>query len=99
MSNKSLILELPEELLDRAQAAHLDLQQVLIETIEQKLPVPTDDIQPSLEELESSIRESMQHIKSGSADLRVLGLHAGTISVHDDFDDPLPDEFWFGGQS
>jgi Protein of unknown function (DUF2281) len=28
---------------------------------------------------------------------RVFGLHAGQVWMSDDFDDPLPDEFWFGG--
>lgn len=27
---------------------------------------------------------------------RVLGLHAGSIQMSDDFDEPLPDEFWLG---
>ena len=27
---------------------------------------------------------------------RVLGLSRGDIEVSDDFDDPLPDSFWFG---
>ncbi len=27
---------------------------------------------------------------------RTPGLHAGTTWVSDDFDDPLPDEFWLG---
>ena len=27
---------------------------------------------------------------------RVLGLGVGDIWMSDDFDDPLPDEFWFG---
>lgn len=27
---------------------------------------------------------------------RVPGLHAGTTWVSDDFDEPLPDEFWLG---
>jgi antitoxin (DNA-binding transcriptional repressor) of toxin-antitoxin stability system len=27
---------------------------------------------------------------------RRLGLHPGAIEVADDFDDPLPDEFWLG---
>lgn len=27
---------------------------------------------------------------------RVLGLHPGAFVVSDDFDDPLPDEFWLG---
>jgi antitoxin (DNA-binding transcriptional repressor) of toxin-antitoxin stability system len=29
---------------------------------------------------------------------RVPGLHAGAISTSDDFDAPLPDEFWTGQQ-
>ena len=27
---------------------------------------------------------------------RVLGLHAGSMRMSDDFDAPLPDEFWLG---
>ena len=27
---------------------------------------------------------------------RVAGLHAGTISTSDDFDEPLPEDFWTG---
>ena len=27
---------------------------------------------------------------------RILGLHAGSMRMSDDFDAPLPDEFWFG---
>lgn len=27
---------------------------------------------------------------------RIAGLHAGAIWTSDDFDDPLPDEFWAG---
>ena len=27
---------------------------------------------------------------------RILGLHRGAIWTSDDFDDPLPDEFWLG---
>lgn len=27
---------------------------------------------------------------------RVLGLHAGQVSIADDFDAPLPDSFWLG---
>ncbi len=29
---------------------------------------------------------------------RVPGLHAGAISTSDDFDAPLPDDFWMGAQ-
>lgn len=27
---------------------------------------------------------------------RILGLHPGAFQPSDDFDDPLPDEFWLG---
>jgi antitoxin (DNA-binding transcriptional repressor) of toxin-antitoxin stability system len=27
---------------------------------------------------------------------RVPGLHAGSMTIHADFDQPLPDDFWFG---
>ncbi len=27
---------------------------------------------------------------------RILGLHAGAFAVSEDFDAPLPDEFWLG---
>ena len=97
MSDKSLILMVPEELYDRAQAAHLDLQQILIEALEQKFPKGDDDIVPSNEDIEAAIQRSLQRIASGETDLRVLGLNAGTSWVGDDFDDALPDEFWLKG--
>lgn len=31
-----------------------------------------------------------------SAAPRIAGLHTGEIWISDDFDDPLPDEFWLG---
>ena len=30
---------------------------------------------------------------------RVAGLHSGQIWMSDDFNDPLPDEFWLGDDS
>lgn len=27
---------------------------------------------------------------------RILGMHPGSIQTSDDFDEPLPDEFWLG---
>jgi len=29
---------------------------------------------------------------------RIPGLHAGTVWMSDDFNDPLPDEFWLGDE-
>ncbi|MCP4400282.1 MAG: toxin-antitoxin (TA) system antitoxin [bacterium] len=33
---------------------------------------------------------------SSSSSARTPGLHAGAIHTSDDFDEPLPDEFWMG---
>jgi antitoxin (DNA-binding transcriptional repressor) of toxin-antitoxin stability system len=32
-----------------------------------------------------------------SARKRKAGLHPGSIEISEDFDEPLPDEFWLGG--
>src|SRR5258706_14218501 len=99
MTDKSLVIELPAELLNRAQAAQLDLRQVLIDALEQKLPLPPDDgIRPTLAEVEAAYQASLERIaKADPSSLRILGLREGTGSMSDDFDDPLPDEFWLSG--
>jgi antitoxin (DNA-binding transcriptional repressor) of toxin-antitoxin stability system len=33
----------------------------------------------------------------GAARTRIPGLHPGSITVADDFDAPLPEDFWAGG--
>jgi antitoxin (DNA-binding transcriptional repressor) of toxin-antitoxin stability system len=30
---------------------------------------------------------------------QLAGLHRGSMTLHDDFDEPLPDSFWFGDES
>lgn len=30
---------------------------------------------------------------------RIAGLHRGAMRMHDDFNDPLPDEFWLGNEA
>lgn len=47
-----------------------------------------------VEEKVATIQEGKRRSKKRK---RILGLHAGGgIWMSDDFDDPLPDEFWFG---
>jgi len=58
-----------------------------------------DGIKPTRKELAAAIRESVKRVASGKYPLRKLGLNKGTIWVSDDFDDPLPDSFWFGEES
>ena len=45
-----------------------------------------------IEEGVATIHESKERVKKK----RVLGLHAGSMRMSDDFDAPLPDEFWLG---
>ena len=65
--------------------------------------------QPSLEELITLVQEGAEVIlTAGDTPLarvvrverkkRVLGLHPGSIWTSDDFDEPLPDEFWLGDE-
>ena len=37
-------------------------------------------------------------IKARSQGKRVAGLGEGTFEIPDDFDEPLPDEFWLGNE-
>jgi antitoxin (DNA-binding transcriptional repressor) of toxin-antitoxin stability system len=37
-------------------------------------------------------------IPTSPATPRIAGLHSGAIQVSDDFDDPLPDDFWLGNK-
>ena len=44
-------------------------------------------------------RPAPQPVTNGTAASvppRILGLHAGAFTVSEDFDAPLPDEFWLG---
>jgi hypothetical protein len=54
---------------------------------------------PLLEEVLSFIRsaknKNMQSPKKSNFQ-RIAGLHEGQVWISDDFNDSLPDEFWFG---
>ena len=68
------------------------LVQSLLEQLSQ-LPEPIQDhlAKRFLKELEETKTQpdSRQH-------KRIAGLGQGTITIADDFDDPLPDAFWLG---
>lgn len=46
-----------------------------------------------VEEKVATIQENTRRSKKRK---RILGLHPGSMRMSDDFDAPLPDEFWFG---
>ncbi|MBC8099870.1 MAG: hypothetical protein H7Y11_10540, partial [Armatimonadetes bacterium] len=75
--------------IDRLQPGSQTLSKSFIHLPE---PVPY----PSDEAIEAAIQESMERVALGGPNLRVLGLNAGSMWMSDDFDDELPDEFWFG---
>jgi hypothetical protein len=53
--------------------------------------IPLDKQQQILEYIESLTEEKDS---SSSPKKRVFGLHQGKIWMSDDFNDPLPDDFW-----
>ena len=72
--------------------------------------IDVHNAQISLEELLSLIREGSDVILTDASTplarmiplsqprtARIAGLHAGAIWTSDDFDDPLPEEFWTEG--
>jgi Protein of unknown function (DUF2281) len=69
---------------------------ITIETIISELDsVP----EPLLAEILSFIRSAKSKAVQSPNHLsaqRVAGLHDGQIWISDDFNDPLPDEFWLG---
>ncbi len=102
MTDKPLLLDIPEELLVQAQAAHVDMRRLMIEALENEVRRAqsvdsADGIRPSLQEIEAAIAASTERVASGQVELRIFGLDKETTWVSDDFDDPLPDEFWLGG--
>ena len=57
--------------------------------------VLTQDNKPVAKVLPITLFQKAPDGKSGR---RTLGLHRGAWQVGDDFDEPLLDEFWFGGK-
>ena len=67
----------------------------------------TAQLHAAIDELPSNLQEQVYNfvtfLKSNQAkqitepqEARILGLHKGSMYMHDDFDDPLPDAFWLG---
>src|SRR5437016_5200048 len=96
MSDKSLVVTLPEDLIERANAARLNMSALLEKAILTELAE-----QPSgLIDQEALVRQvvpperladSLRTLREGK---RILGLSSGEVWTADDFDDPLPDEEW-----
>lgn len=58
--------------------------------------IPLEQQQKVLNYIEFIAQESSEHSQNSDASLnkRVLGLHKGKIWMSDDFNEPLPDDYW-----
>ncbi|MFZ4814973.1 MAG: hypothetical protein ACOYL5_10595 [Phototrophicaceae bacterium] len=101
MTTRTITIELPEETLQKLEAAHIDLQSKVEALVEELIEhQEATDTTKHLQEVEAifskylspeQVTQAMEDHKAGK---RVLGLYAGLISYTDDFADPLPDDFW-----
>lgn len=66
-----------------------DLQQIMEQI---------DDLSiTEIEELQAFLQAQLERKAHGKGNKPlILGLHPGAITISDDFNDPLPDEFWLG---
>jgi hypothetical protein len=108
MSDKQLIIELPEELIAQATAAHIDFRAVVekaILTELNRLPASTEQAQwgalsLTVEEKEARLQQLLppERLDEGLRLLRegkpIPGLMGGKAWMREDFDAPLPDEVW-----
>ena len=64
--------------------------------IEQLRQLPQSKQDEAAEQLSLFIKKYGLSLQAQPIQKRRAGLHAGYIEVREDFDDPLPDEFWSG---
>ncbi len=78
--------QLPPDEFSAFVAQLLDLQARRSRQSEEPVEVAHDQ---RMAQLAAEVRTSRQ---------RVLGLHKGAVTISEDFDDPLPDDFWLGNE-
>ncbi|MEP7288105.1 MAG: hypothetical protein ABI947_20310 [Chloroflexota bacterium] len=102
MSDKSLVVTLPEELIEEVAARHIDIQAVVEKTLRFELDEISQWGSSSLAIEEKEIllyqllpphrmAEGLQLLHTNK---RISGLSGGQVWMSEDFDDPLPDEEW-----
>jgi hypothetical protein len=97
MKELSLTLAIPQDLLERANIAQVDIRQTVIEALERKVQDyhPTvHNKMPTRAEIDAAVEEAQLQLESGEVQPRTWGYLKGQIWIADDFDDELPDEFW-----
>lgn len=110
MSNKQLVIELPEELIAQATAAQINIravvEQALLTELHRTAPVAGDESEQwgteplTLEQKETKLRQLLppERLPEGLKLLHegrpIPGLHGGKLWISEDFDVPLSDETW-----
>jgi post-segregation antitoxin (ccd killing protein) len=74
-------------------------QHAILEQLRHLKELPPPPPMPTREEIEAFIAESRLRLDSGEVEPRPLGYFSGQSRMSDDFDDELPDEFWFGEEA
>jgi Protein of unknown function (DUF2281) len=70
----------------------VDITEVLIAKLQSLAPEQQQTLLDFAEFL------AQKHVQPQAVQQRVLGLNQGEIWMSEDFNDPLPDEFWMGDQ-
>ncbi|MEA5580713.1 DUF2281 domain-containing protein [Nodularia harveyana UHCC-0300] len=68
----------------------------ILETIIRELSSAPEALLLQVFNLIQSAKEDTTLVSNLSNSPRIPGLHQGEIWMSDDFNDPLPDEFWLG---
>ncbi len=68
----------------------------LLETIVKELSSAPEPLLLRVLELIQTEKSSSGEMAGSSYPPRIPGLHSGKVWMSEDFDDPLPDEFWLG---
>ena len=96
MTDKLLTVTLPEELVEQAIAAQLNMRDLLEKAILAELAHQKSEF--SEQELilqrilpANRLASALQNLHEGK---RILGLSQGQVTTSDDFDEPLPDADW-----
>ncbi|MFM7438255.1 MAG: DUF2281 domain-containing protein [Snowella sp.] len=67
-----------------------------IETIINELDSVPEPLLAEVLDFIRSVKDKSRAFSNTSSSPRIAGLHEGQVWMSDDFNDPLPDEFWLG---
>jgi len=69
---------------------------ITIETIINELDSAPEPLLAEVLGFIRSVKDKSMTFSNPSSSPRIAGLHEGQVWMSDDFNDPLPDEFWLG---